>query len=167
MEIPRSTFDTWVRGTTLLTGEDGSYVIGVGNAYAKDWLENRMRTTVTRTLSGIVGRTVEVRFIVWPADGAAPAAAAAPTPMTEAAAFETASPEPYPTVSTSVLNPKYTFESFVVGPSNRLAHAACMAVAENPAQAYNPLFLYGGVGLGKTHLLHAIGNVCPRSAGCR
>ncbi len=160
MEIPKSTFDTWVRGTTLLTHEDGSYVIGVANAFAKDWLENRMRTMVTRTLSGIVGRTVEVRFVVWPADGAGTGANA----HTETAAlpFETAAaPEPsYPTTSGSVLNPKYKFESFVVGPSNRLAHAASLAAAENPAKAYNPLFIYGGVGLGKTHLLQAVGNAC-------
>src|SRR4029079_10671929 len=88
MEIPKSTFDTWVRGTTLLTHEDGSYVVGVANAYAKDWLENRMRTMVTRTLCGIVGRTVEVRFVVWPADGSGTSA----SPLTESAAlpFETA-----------------------------------------------------------------------------
>jgi len=160
MEIPKSTFDTWVRGTTLLTHEDGSYVVGVANAYAKDWLENRMRTMVTRTLSGIVGRTVEVRFVVWPADGSAPGASAQAEPA--ALAFETAAaPEPaYPTTSASVLNPKYKFESFVVGPSNRLAHAASLAAAENPAKAYNPLFIYGGVGLGKTHLLQAVGNAC-------
>src|SRR6185369_7641809 len=160
MEIPKSTFDTWVRGTTLLTHEDGSYVVGVANAYAKDWLENRMRTMVTRTLCGIVGRTVEVRFVVWPADGSGTSA----SPLTESAAlpFETAAaPEPsYPTTSASVLNPKYKFESFVVGPSNRLAHAASLAAAENPAKAYNPLFIYGGVGLGKTHLLQAVGNAC-------
>src|SRR5687768_10920600 len=65
LEMPKTTFDTWVRGTTLLTHEDGSYVIGVNNAYAKDWLENRLRATIQRTLGGIVGRTVEVRFVVW------------------------------------------------------------------------------------------------------
>src|ERR1700687_2845947 len=83
MEIPKSTFDTWVRGTSLLTHEDGSYVVGVNNAYAKDWLENRLSGAVRRTLSGIVGRTVEVRFVVWPANGAGapePGEAAADSP---------------------------------------------------------------------------------------
>ena len=171
LEMPKTTFDTWVRGTTLLTHEDGSYVIGVNNAYAKDWLENRLRATIQRTLGGIVGRTVEVRFVVWTTsangsssgngngNGAANGhghanghRAADAGPMTAPAGFDPYGP-PAPT-----LNPKYKFESFVVGPSNRLAHAACLAAAENPAKAYNPLFIYGGVGLGKTHLLQAVGN---------
>jgi chromosomal replication initiator protein len=166
MEIPRSTFDTWVRGTSLLTHEDGSYVVGVHNAYAKDWLENRLSGAVRRTLTGIVGRTVEVRFVVWPGNGAGlpdgvepPAESAvsdvfAPLPASSAPAI-------YAVPSgTMNLNPKYKFETFVVGPSNRLAHAASVAAAENPAKAYNPLFIYGGVGLGKTHLLQAVGNAC-------
>ena len=162
MEIPKSTFDTWVRGTSLLTHEDGSYVVGVNNAYAKDWLENRLSSAVRRTLTGIVGRTVEVRFVVWPAAGAA---ASAPEPVEAAVSLIEAAvaPASYPAMTTtggSTLNPKYKFETFVVGPSNRLAHAASMAAAENPAKAYNPLFIYGGVGLGKTHLLQAVGNAC-------
>jgi chromosomal replication initiator protein len=157
LEMPKTTFDTWVRGTSLLTHEDGSYVIGVNNAYAKDWLENRLRATIKRTLSGLVGRTVEVRFVVWANGGGrangqlAEGAERAP----EALPLETGGVLPATT-----LNPKYKFESFVVGPSNRLAHAACLAAAENPAKAYNPLFIYGGVGLGKTHLLQAVGNAC-------
>jgi chromosomal replication initiator protein len=149
LEMPRATFDTWVRDAELLAHEDGAYIIGVQNAYARDWLEDRMLATVKRVLTGLAGRTVEVRFVVWqgePADE--PAAPAVPAP-----------PAPAPLRASSVpLNPRYSFENFVVGPSNRLAHAASMAVAENPARAYNPLFLYGGVGLGKTHLLHAVGN---------
>jgi chromosomal replication initiator protein len=155
MEMPKTTFDTWVRGSSLLTHEDGSFVVGVGNAYAKDWLENRLRGTVKRTLSGIVGRNVDVRFVVWPAGGLArhePEADAEPDePAVDHAG------------SATTLNPKYRFETFVVGPSNRLAHAACLAAAENPAKAYNPLFIYGGVGLGKTHLLLAVGNACRQS----
>lgn len=160
MEIPKSTFDTWVRGTSLLTHEDGSYVVGVNNAYAKDWLENRLSATVRRTLAGIVGRTVEVRFVVWPANGAAltePAETPSESTLMETYAPAAVSAAP---AGTSNLNQKYKFETFVVGPSNRLAHAASMAAAENPAKAYNPLFIYGGVGLGKTHLLQAVGNAC-------
>jgi len=170
MEIPKSTFDTWVRGTSLLTHEDGSYVVGVNNAYAKDWLENRLSGAVRRTLTGIVGRSVEVRFVVWPANGvAAPdnAEAAGDGPGADAFAplpgFTTPAGFPTP-VGISNLNPKYKFETFVVGPSNRLAHAASVAAAENPAKAYNPLFIYGGVGLGKTHLLQAVGNACRAQA---
>ncbi len=149
MELPRATFDTWVRDAELLASEDGTFIVGVQNAYARDWLEDRMLATVKRVLTGLAGRTVEVRFVVWQGEAAddepAPALAAEPAPQAVA-------------VSAVHLNPRYTFESFVVGPSNRLAHAASLAVAENPARAYNPLFLYGGVGLGKTHLLHAVGN---------
>ena len=164
MEIPKSTFDTWVRGTSLLTQEDGSYVVGVNNAYAKDWLENRLSGAVRRTLTGIVGRTVEVRFVVWPANGpGAPESAEAVNDSAETLAPAAAPSLPLTYAATtggSSLNPKYKFETFVVGPSNRLAHAASMAAAENPAKAYNPLFIYGGVGLGKTHLLQAVGNAC-------
>jgi len=149
MELPRATFDTWVRDAELLAYEDGTFIVGVQNAYARDWLEDRMLSTVKRVLTGLAGRTIEVRFVVWQGESteedAAPALVAAPVPRVPAA-------------SVVHLNPRYAFESFVVGPSNRLAHAATQAVAENPARAYNPLFLYGGVGLGKTHLLHAVGN---------
>ena len=161
LEIPKSTFDTWVRGTALLSQDDGAYVVGVNNAYAKDWLENRLHGTVKRTLSGLAGRTVDVRFVVTPTSGNgngtgqghAPEVVAAPAPVAEA---EFAAPS----APASTLNPKYKFETFVVGSSNRLAHAATLAAAENPAKAYNPLFIYGGVGLGKTHLLQAVGNSC-------
>jgi len=155
LEMTKATFETWVRDTSLLTHEDGTFVIGVPNAYAKDWLENRLLNTVKRTLTGLLGHTVEVRFVVWPASSKKgdPLPEVAP-PISETAEELTTGP------SVANLNPKYTFETFVVGPSNRLAHAACLAVAESPAKAYNPLFLYGGVGLGKTHLLQAVGNSC-------
>ncbi|MDW8325528.1 MAG: chromosomal replication initiator protein DnaA [Anaerolineales bacterium] len=154
MELPRATFETWVRDTTLITQEDGAYVVGAPNAYAKDWLENRLTSPVKRTISQIVGRNgVEVRFVV--ANPPARRMASSAEEQTEE------SPNmPTPDVLPSKLNPKYTFNTFVVGPSNRLAHAACVAASENPAKAYNPIFLYGGVGLGKTHLLQAVGHAC-------
>ena len=156
MEMPKAAFDTWVRDTEFLSYEDGSFVIGVQNAYARDWLQSRLVSTVTRILTGIMNRTVEVHFNTWQK----PVEPEAPKMSKE-------SPLPYEfdseiEIRNSTLNPRYTFDNFVVGPSNRLAHAACMAVAEKPTFTYNPLFLYGGVGLGKTHLLHGIGNMCAQ-----
>ncbi|HMK09471.1 MAG TPA: chromosomal replication initiator protein DnaA [Anaerolineales bacterium] len=153
LELPRATFDTWVRDAELLTYEDGTFVLGVPNAYARDWLDQRLKAPFVEVLSRLAGRTVEVRFVLWPGE----TAEEVPAPLAEAAA-----PKPAP----ANINPRYSFESFVVGAGNRLAHAAALAVAENPARAYNPLFLYGGVGMGKTHLLHAVGLVCG-SAGLR
>ena len=149
MEMPRATFDTWVRDVDLLAYEDGAFILGVQNAYARDWLENRLLSTVKRVLAGVMGRTVEVRFTVWQGE-------TAEEDSSKVAEGEETSAER--SAAHRLLNPRYTFDTFVVGPSNRLAHAAAQAVAENPARAYNPLFVYGGVGLGKTHLLHAVGN---------
>jgi chromosomal replication initiator protein len=150
MEMPKAAFDTWVRDAEFISYEDGSFIVGVANAYARDWLENRLASTARRILSGIMNRTVEVSFIVWQNINE--------NPETQEEQIETRITATQ--TQNSSLNPRYSFENFVVGASNRLAHAASLAVAEKPAQAYNPLFLYGGVGLGKTHLLHAIGNVC-------
>ncbi len=150
LEMPRASYDTWVRDAELLAYEDGEFIVGVRNAYARDWLQARLLPTIKRILTGMAGRTVEVRFIVWQDELASEDPVATPMPVLASAAEE----------SSRRLNSRYTFETFVVGPSNRLAHAAAQAVAESPARAYNPLFLYGGVGLGKTHLLHAMGNAC-------
>ena len=152
MEMPKGSFDTWVREAGLISYEDGLFVIGVPNAYARDWLEGRLSSTVTRMLTGIMNRTITVRFVVWQNSSE-------PAEVEELHEQPEAVMDP---VYKPTMNGRYTFDSFVVGASNRLAHAACMAVAENPAHAYNPLFLYGGVGLGKTHLLHAIGNACEK-----
>ena len=163
MEMPRASFDTWLRDTRPLSYRDGTLTIGVRNAYARDWLESRLASTVSRLLVGIMNASVAVNFIVNGND-LEPVVEEAPHPVSlpedfkasrdrESAAYD----QP---VRSSNMNPRYLFETFVVGSGNRLAHAACLAVAEKPARAYNPLFLYGGVGLGKTHLLHAIGNAC-------
>jgi chromosomal replication initiator protein len=152
MEMPRASYDTWLRETKAVSYEDGLMTIAVGNAYARDWLENRLQSTVVRLLAGIMNRVVEVRFVV--------------TKVQESEESSVVVEESEPGMPVVVkqrnqtLNPRYTFENFVVGANSRLAHAAAQAVAEKPARAYNPLFLYGGVGLGKTHLLHAIGNAC-------
>ena len=154
LEMPRAAYDTWVRDAELLTYEDGTYVIGVRNAYARDWLEDRLLSTAKQVLAGITGRTVEVRFVVWHGDPA--------EEMTETSLSPLSAPEATSS-PTCNLNSRYTFSSFVVGPNNRLAYAAARAVVENPARAYNPLFIYGGAGLGKTHLLHALGQECANN----
>jgi chromosomal replication initiator protein len=151
MEMPKAAFDTWVRDAELISYEDGSFIIGVQNAYARDWLESRLSSKVNRLLTGIMNRSVEIRFVIWQQT---PEATPAQETSTVVEVNRQHSPE------STTLNPRYTFDNFIVGASNRLAHAASLAVAERPAMAYNPLFLYGGVGLGKTHLLHAIGNAC-------
>jgi len=163
MEMPRASFDTWVRDTKPVSYQDGTLTVGVGNAYARDWLENRLASTVNRLLVGILNSTVDVSFIVNGND-VDQSADEAPHPSGKREPFDRTQDGPVyvsdqPARSPSI-NPRYVFDTYVVGSGNRLAHAACLAVAEKPARAYNPLFLYGGVGLGKTHLLHAIGNAC-------
>jgi len=152
-EMAKASFDTWVRSSELVKFEDNVFTIGVHNAYARDWLESRLSSTIIRHLTGLMNERVDVKFVVWHKE-------APPQPAT----FNS-DPTPEENITKnqnnsqcSFLNSRYSFNNFVVGPSNRLAHAACLAVAENPAKSYNPLFLYGGVGMGKTHLLHAIGN---------
>ena len=157
MEMPRASFDTWVRDTRPIAYDNGVITVGVRNAYARDWLESRLASSVSRLLIGILNSNVAVDFVVSQADEIDSHADAESVP----ASIEITSPEPKPRHVT--LNPRYTFDTYVVGSGNRLAHAACQAVAEKPARAYNPLFLYGGVGLGKTHLLHATGNACHAS----
>ncbi len=153
IEMPRASFDTWVRDTRPVKYENGVLTISVRNAYARDWLESRLANTVSRLLIGIMDSNVSVNFTV---------SQNTDEEMSQLVeSIERHGDESsVPLERNLTLNPRYTFENYVVGSGNRLAHAACLAVAEKPARAYNPLFLYGGVGLGKTHLLHAIGNAC-------
>jgi chromosomal replication initiator protein len=154
MDMSLASFDTWVKPAELVSYEEGQFTIGVPNAYACDWLKSRLTATVTRILTGLMEAPQNVEFIVWHKDYQNQVRNESSIDSLPLVSEVTHQSEP----ETPVFNHRYSFNNFVVGSSNRLAHAACLAVAENPAQAYNPLFLYGGVGLGKTHLLHAIGN---------
>jgi len=150
-------FETWLRDTHLVEVDEQRFRIAVPNAFAKDWLEGRYRSLISQTLARVVGYSVQVEFVVAAGDEVqAAAAATAVQPVrvepTRVGAGEGAA------AGVSYLNARYTFSNFIVGSANRLAHAASLSVAERPGHAYNPLFLYGGVGLGKTHLMHAIGN---------
>lgn len=153
LEMPKAAYDTWVKDAELLSFDEDLFTIGVQNAYARDWLESRLKTTISKYLTGSVNHPVDVQFKVNHGNGQTQEKVSSPP-----AEFI---PESNGGSSrTTTINNRYNFSNFVVGASNRLAHAASLAVSEKPAQTYNPLFLYGGVGLGKTHLLHAIGNHC-------
>jgi chromosomal replication initiator protein len=158
VSLSPANYETWLKDTALVAVEDDRFRVAVPNGFAKDWLENRYRSLIAQTLARVVGYSVNVEFEVREvaAPGSSPVADDSPRPS------PTVRVEPGRVGGTeggSVnLNARYTFRTFIVGSANRLAHAASLSVAERPGQAYNPLFLYGGVGLGKTHLMHAIGN---------
>jgi len=169
MQMTRATFTTWLQGTRALSWADGEFVIGVRSDFAKDWLENRLYDLIARVLAGVTGRPTRVRFAVWSDDIIAPKTALA-NGAGRAEVVPVSANGGYKNGATiqangadeenNQLNQRYSFPAFVVGPNNRLAHAAALSVAESPGKTYNPLFIYGGVGLGKTHLLHAIGQRC-------
>ncbi|MCG0238457.1 MAG: chromosomal replication initiator protein DnaA [Firmicutes bacterium] len=151
-QLPQASFEAWLKKTRPLAFTGDTLVVGVQNEFAKDRLESRYASLIRQTLREITKRQIDLRFVL-PGEGlhedsSKLSSAAAPAPGGTAGESDSFKP----------LNPKYTFDTFVVGNSNRFAHAAALAVAEAPARAYNPLFIYGGVGLGKTHLMHAIGH---------
>jgi chromosomal replication initiator protein len=171
ISLSQATFETWFRRTALIRVDEASstFTVGVSSGFAKDWIEERYRSLIAQTIAKIVGYSVTLQVEVVSeaeldahgalagkrsasADGATPLHAAAPAG--DAVRVVDASEPTRPTN----LNARYTFATYVVGSASRLAHAASQSVSERPGGAYNPLFLYGGTGLGKTHLLHAIGN---------
>ena len=170
----RSSYVTWLKSARLITYEDGQFVIGVANGYAKEWIEQRKLNDIKRMLGERMGRSVDVSLVVMTQHASQPSAASdsprssGPSTHTPTAAALTRTAGYANGTTSDGLQKRYTFEAFVVGSGNRMAHAAAMAVAEAPAERYTPLFLYGGSGLGKTHLLHAIGNYArQRGLVCR
>ncbi len=147
LEVPKAEYLAWFQGARLVEASDGEFVVGVPTVFAKEIVDRRYRDVVTRAASKASGRDVSVTIVVSPA-----ATRVTPPALGDRKPTPSA---PSPSVG---LHPRLTFERFVVGTSNRLAHAAALRVCEAPGHAYNPLFLYSGVGLGKTHLLHAIGH---------
>lgn len=147
-KLSKPSFDTWFKATKATQMSEHTVVISAPTTFAVEWLESRYTKLVSSTIYEVMGKQVDVKFVIEenkPAELAPQQSA----PMPQVTPDE---------ALTHMLNPKYTFDTFVIGSGNRFAHAASLAVAEAPAKAYNPLFLYGGVGLGKTHLMHAIGH---------
>ena len=160
-QLAKRTYDMWLKNTSVVSADGGTFRIGVPSKLAKDWLEDRFSGLIQETLQAVTGSEVDIDFVIAPT-GHRPAHALfdgddsrngdnghdnAPEVIAEVAV-----------VTPSELNARFRFSSFVVGHNSQFAHAAAKAVAEAPGDSYNPLFLYGGVGLGKTHLMHAIGH---------
>jgi len=143
-------FSRWFAPISPLSLDDDTLVLGVANEFSQIWLQDNFLPLIREAVAQAGGKTIQVRLCVaHPSQSAAiPAAPAVAAPEPSAARIGPELP----------LNSRYTFESFVVGPNNEHAHAAALGVAQSPGKAYNPLFIYGGVGLGKTHLMQAIGH---------
>ena len=153
-KVNRHSFYTWFRPTTFVADDRSSVTVRVPNALFKDWLTKHYAGVIAEALVEVKRPNLTVTFV----SDAQADALMIPLSADEATVLETGPPPPPPQPGPAGLNPRYTFDTFIVGSSNQFAHAACRAVAEAPSRSYNPLFIYGGVGLGKTHLMHAVGH---------
>ena len=147
LKLGPAVIDQWVRPCRLLAVEGDHLKIGAPNPFSRDWLLQHHFQALQQAAQAVIGGQPRITIVVEESLEQALAADAPPPPLAARPGGG----------STEGLNPRYTFDTFVVGSSNQFAQAACQAVAELPSKAYNPLFIYGGVGLGKTHLLHAVG----------
>ncbi len=167
MRMNPSSFTTWFSPTTQLSFEQNCLTVGVPDQYYANWLNEHYRDSIVAILQTLTGNPVDVAFEIAPLtdhaeehepDAFSDSHGTDYAEISRQTQLENAKPmTPFLDHDTG-LNPKYTFDTYVVGGSNQFAHAASRAVAEQPSKAYNPLFIYGGVGLGKTHLMHAIGH---------
>ena len=161
-KVNRHSFSTWFKPTAFVADGGKAITVRVPNTLFKDWLTKHYSVVLTEALTEVRRAETSLVFVAEPVPSTAPP----PEPPPVAAEqVETVAPD---SGSPAGLNPRYTFDAFIVGPSNQFAHAACRAVAEAPSRSYNPLFIYGGVGLGKTHLMHAVGHyVLGHDAGVK
>ena len=161
LNLSKPNFNTWFKDTFIVKQEDGAVFVSVPNAFVQDWLSNKFHNTILKSLRRLSGTVQSLQYCI-----------------TKEAVQEKPEAQKIPTINKELpmqdfyinkddnLNPRYTFESFVVGPFNELAHAAAQAIVKKPGIVYNPLFVYGGTGHGKTHLIQAIGNHI-KNAGSR
>src|SRR6266850_7577864 len=159
--LSKGNYETWFKETAIVSEEDDVFMIGVPNAFAREWLESKYRTQVRETLQRLLARTVDVRFVNMTAASArsdrpiaSPGGSSKSSVNAASAGSVNSSERSRDGTAAALLNTRYTFSTLVVGSNNRLAHAAALSVAERPGHSYNPLFIYGGSGLGKTHLMH-------------
>ncbi len=149
VEVPKADFAAWFNDAEFVSATEQELVVGVPTVFAKETVERKYRPVVSRAVSQASGRDVDVTIVVRQDSGGSSAPALLPREPT---------PPARETAPNAALHPRFTFDNYVIGSTNRLAHAAALRVSESPGRAYNPLFIYSGVGLGKTHLLHSIGH---------
>jgi chromosomal replication initiator protein len=149
VQVNKANYETWLKDTIGVSHQGDQFVVGTPRAFAKEWLEKRLYSLVRKTLINVIGQDIEVHFQVCPSPSLVSERHELPPKILDSLP---------PTSPPFKINPKYTFDTFVVGSSNRLAFAAALGVTEEPGHGCNPLFVYGGPGLGKTHLMYAIGN---------
>jgi chromosomal replication initiator protein len=163
-QLAKRTYDMWLKNTSVVSADGNTFKIGVPSKLAKDWLEDRFSGLIQETLQAVTGAEVDIDFVISPSGHRPPLSSTDGEIASNGDnghnghdnGFE--APPDAPVITPSELNVRFKFSSFVVGHNSQFAHAAAKAVAEAPGDSYNPLFLYGGVGLGKTHLMHAIGH---------
>lgn len=153
LNISPANFATWFKNTGVFAKKDGEIIVSVPNSFAKEWLEQKYHKIIFKVLHGLDINIKEIKYQIAKAELKIQRKVSLPPEISEQLEFQE-----FKINKETNLNPRYTFENFIVGPFNELPQAAALAVAKNPGSVYNPLFIYGGVGLGKTHLLQAVGN---------
>jgi chromosomal replication initiator protein len=160
-KVNRHSYYTWFKPTSFVADQGATIHVRVPNALFRDWLTKHYSTVINESLAELSRADTGLFFLT---DGEDPPELVHLAEADDEVLGKVVDPEsdlgesvPVPVTGSGGLNPRYTFDTFIVGPSNQFAHAASRAVAEAPSRSYNPLFIYGGVGLGKTHLMHAIG----------
>jgi chromosomal replication initiator protein len=165
-EISEQIFNGWFLPIKPVSLSDNTLTLGVPNEFIKEWILERHMGLLASHLAKLTGKNIGIELVVAASEETEPAKKPQGAPKEKKGWFRSVFPKQpeEPSLKETRLNQKYTFENFVIGPSNRFANAAALAITESPARAYNPLFIYGGVGLGKTHLMHAMGNELTRKS---
>lgn len=151
--LSKANFTTWFKNTSVLEKNENSVLIGVPNAFTKEWLQNKYHLEIQKAFKTIAPEIKEIKYQIVSTSGLTTHPQQITKQATKSASTQTNRP-----AENLTLNPKYIFNTFIIGLNNQLAHAASLAVSKKPGSTYNPLFIYGGVGLGKTHLMQAVGH---------
>ena len=157
LSISKANFTTWFKNTGVSSKNEDEIIINVPNGFTKEWLENKYHKFILKAIQNICPTITKVTYKIGKSQGATTGKNNNYLNNKDARSYSAANEKTYNNID-SFLNPQYTFENFIVGSNNELAYAACLAVSKKLGAAYNPLFIYGGVGLGKTHMLQSIGN---------